>query len=81
MIKLPEPDDTWSPSEVHDILLAYSTGQLVPKTEDERLQITIKDSGIWFRGYCVGQVFDNGVSCPATIRDAFLDLLLGLDTE
>jgi hypothetical protein len=91
MIKLPEPDECWSPNEVHQILLAFQSGQLVPKegVEDERLQIKIEDRRIIFRGYNVGVIaprisdprYVHLDIVPATVLDAFSDLLLGLDTE
>jgi hypothetical protein len=79
MIKLPDPDDTWSPSEVHDILLAYSTGQLVPKTEDERQGIMIINNMVLFRGYTVAALTQ--VAVPETVKADFEYLLLGLGTE
>jgi hypothetical protein len=90
MINLPEADDQdWSAVEREAILTAYREGQLVPKTEDERLEIKIEDRRIIFRGYNVGVIAPRTSDpryvhldiVPATVLDAFSDLLLGLDTE
>lgn len=79
MIKLPEPDDTWSPSEVHDILLAFSTGQLIEAKPDERLEIKILNGWIVFRGFHVARL--EQASTPATVMFDFQDLVLGLDND
>jgi hypothetical protein len=90
MINLPETDDQdWSEIEKEAILTAYREGQLVSKTEDERLEIKIEDRRIIFRGYNVGVIAPRTSDpryvhldiVPWTVLDAFSDLLLGLDTE
>lgn len=86
-IKLPDPEECWTPSEVHDILLAFTTGQLVEKKADERATITIRSGRVQFRGYIVALLApslpeDSPLkSIPQTIAHDFQDLLLGLDND
>jgi hypothetical protein len=77
---LPEPDDQdWSAVEREAILTAYREGQLVPKPEDERLEIKIINNMVLFRGYTVAVLTQ--VAVPETVKADFEYLLLGLDTE
>ena len=79
MIKLPDPDELWSPADVHNILLAFATNELVPKPKDERLEIKIINNMVLFRGYTVAVLTQ--VAVPETVKADFEYLLLGLDTE
>lgn len=76
MIKLPDPDNCWSPSEVHDILLAFHTGDLIPKGEAERSpEIKVIDDEIIFEGYSVATISYGPV--PATVMAKFIEEIAG----
>jgi hypothetical protein len=76
MIKLPEPDECWSPNEVHQILLAFQTGELVPKGEAERSpEIKITNDEIIFQGYPIATLSSGPV--PATVMAKFIEEITG----